>query len=304
MVQVQPLIQEWHQLLGRRISAPAVQWLTERGQAIGAGDQRAAATAVALVPRWVGKADLAPTADELSALDALCPGLDVRRWSVDQVARSLLLCHLPATDGPTLVAALDALFRCADVAEAAAMYQALPCLPHGPSLVARAREGLRSNQKPLCAAVALTNPFAHRHFDQDAWNQMVLKCLFVGLPLHEIQGLDARHNRALSMMLSDYARERRAAARPIPWDLWRAAVPHLPPERLADVRHTLNGVAGDDPRARPAAALALAANCEPAAAALLQDFPQLAQAVRSGTLTWDRLHTQAAAFAENDLEML
>ena len=130
-----------------------------------------------------------------------------------------------------LVQALDQLFRCADVAEALALYQALPFLPYPEAHLLRAREGMRSNQLPLVAAVALDNPYAQTHFDEEAWNQLILKCLFVNLPLNRVIGLEGRSNPRLSHMLIDYAKERRAAARPIPVDLWRAAAPAPAPMR-------------------------------------------------------------------------
>ena len=261
-------------------------WLTEQAAAVAADTPRAAATGIALLPRHTGKADVQPSQEEAAQGQALVPGLDMRSWSVDQLARCYLVLHLPASDGADLSRRLDALFRTSDVAEAVALYQGLPCYPFAEHLLARAREGLRSNQKPLVAAVALRNPFPAQHFDQEAWNQMLLKCLFVGLPLHQVQGVDRRCNRALSLMLSDYARERRAAKRPIPHDLWRVAAPRLPDERLDDVETTLCGVEGDDHRAIATAALGLANNPAPRAQALMARFPHLQQAISDGALTW------------------
>ncbi|TVR08018.1 MAG: hypothetical protein EA401_14395 [Planctomycetota bacterium] len=261
-------------------------WLNEQAAAVAAATPRAIATGIALTPRFTGKADLEPSEGEMARVNELVPGLDLRFWSVDQLARCYLLLHVPADSAHAFTASLDGLFRTSDVAEGVALYQGLACYPFAHALVARAREGLRSNQKALVAAVALGNPFPARHFDEEAWNQMLLKCLFVGLPLHRVQGVDHRCNRALSVMLSDYARERRAAQRPIPHDLWRVAAPRLPDERLEDIERTLVGVAGDDPRAIATAALGLANNPAPRAQALMARFPHLQHAINNGELTW------------------
>ncbi len=54
---------------------------------------------------------------------------------------------------------------------------------------------------------------------------MVLKALFIGCPLVPIQGLGERANPRLATMLRDFARERRAANRPAPRELWLCLAP-------------------------------------------------------------------------------
>jgi hypothetical protein len=70
-------------------------------------------------------------------------------------------------------------------------------------------------------AVALQNPYPAEYFDNIAWNQMVLKALFVGSPLNLIYGLKQRNNSDLSQMLIDYADERKAANRDVSHELWK-----------------------------------------------------------------------------------
>ena len=135
---------------------------------------------------------------------------------------------------------MDHLFRCADVEEAIAMYQSLPFLPFPEAHFYGHAKVLRSNQLPLVAAVALDNPYPAAQFDEDPWNQMILKCLFVSLPLKRVYGLEAGCNPRLSTMLIDYAKERRAASRPIPGDLWRVATPQADAEQLAVVAATFS----------------------------------------------------------------
>jgi hypothetical protein len=52
---------------------------------------------------------------------------------------------------------------------------------------------------------------------------MVLKALFLDVPLARIIGLDGRRTPDLTRMARDYAAERRAAGRPVSADLMRLA---------------------------------------------------------------------------------
>ena len=69
--------------------------------------------------------------------------------------------------------------------------------------------------RPVFEAVAHRNPYPARHFDESAWNHLVLKALFIGSTLAPIEELDARANPTLMRMLCDYAHERWAAGRTI-----------------------------------------------------------------------------------------
>ena len=85
-------------------------------------------------------------------------------------------------------------------------------------------DALRTNDPRLVAAALGT--YAAR-LDPAAWRQAVLKCLFVGVPLRLVAGLDPADDPAddeLRRMVADYAAERRAAGREVPAD----ALPFLP----------------------------------------------------------------------------
>ena len=124
------------------------------------------------------------------------------------------------------------------------------------------------------------------HFDDGAWNQMVLKALFVDSRLDPIQGLDERANPALAVIMVDYAHERWAAGRKVSPELWRCVGPFALGEILPDLERVL---AGGDARERRAAVLALSASPAAEAKALLASAPELLAEIERGELTWSRL---------------
>jgi hypothetical protein len=63
------------------------------------------------------------------------------------------------------------------------------------------------------------NPYPAAHFPEPAFNQLVLKAYFIGVPVLRILGLDRRKTPELRRMAADYASERRAAGRSVPADI-------------------------------------------------------------------------------------
>ncbi|MBR8740973.1 EboA domain-containing protein [Nocardiopsis sp. MG754419] len=78
-------------------------------------------------------------------------------------------------------------------------------------------DALRTNDTRLVAAASASG--AQALLDDHAWRQTVLKCLFVGVPLRLVAGLDARADAELARMCADFAEERSAAGRPVPPDV-------------------------------------------------------------------------------------
>lgn len=243
-------------------------------------------TAFSAVPRHLGKRDLELTDEELTEADTLRPGWNPSRWSIDQAGRTALVLAVPDQPAEKYLTTIEKIFSTADVGESVALYQSLPLLPHPESFRTRASEGVRSNVTSVFNAVALNNPYPAEFLDDTAWNQMVLKAIFVGSPLHRIQGLDRRANADLARMLVDFARERRAASRPVEPELWRPVGPFVNDEFLADLQKALQSDRIDEQRA---AALALDNSASPHANRLLEDQPDLKRAIERGDLTWDTL---------------
>lgn len=248
---VTELLRTW---LARRASAEAVSWLDESLDRIRQGEFSRLASAFSLASRKVGKADLDLTEADLAAAESARKNWNPSRWTADHSARTLLVLTFPSHDAESYAATLDRLFAAADVAELMALYQALPLYPHPERFVLRAAEGLRSNMKAVFEAVAHRNPYPAERLDETQWNQMVLKCLFIGSSLDPIVGIDNRANASLARMLVDYAKERRAAGRPICPELWRCVGPFADEEATAWLQGLLNE---GSPIEKKAAALAL-----------------------------------------------
>ncbi|MBC8121886.1 MAG: EboA family metabolite traffic protein [Gemmatimonadaceae bacterium] len=275
-------------------AAPGMAWVEDKCKQIAEGvPERVFFAAFSAVPRHTGKQGLKLTTPDLDAASRARTDWSPGHWSVDQVARTLLVLALPVQEYKSYSAVLDRVFGAADVGEAVTLYQSLPLLPYARHHQARAAEGVRSNMSAVFEAVALRNPYPAESFDELAWNQMVLKALFVGSPLHLILGLDARANQVLALMLVDYAHERWAAGRTVPAELWRPVGPFAAGTVLDDLERVLADL---DPGQRAAAALACAQSPQPRARELLEQHPDLYASIRDGHLSWNGLAGQTASY--------
>jgi hypothetical protein len=227
------LLDSW---LQRQLKPAANDWLRDTVTRVASdGGTRALFIAFGVAGRRTGRDDLQLAPADLAAAIAARSGWNPAGWSLDQTARTRLVLALPSSDARAWLTTLDQLFAAAGLEELVALYQALPLLPHQEQLAPRIAEGVRSNMKAVFNAVALDNPIAAERLDQDAWNQLVLKALFVASPVARIVGMERRANGVLAQMLIDYARERIAAKRPVPVDLWDAARPGCNPAQRVEL---------------------------------------------------------------------
>lgn len=252
-----PMAARIYAWLVSRLQPAALLWLQTRGEAVAAGDAHGLYAAFTRVPRAIPRQDLCLSVAETAKIAVLVPGFDPMGWSLDQAARAWLLLTAPANDAAAYAALLEPLFRAAEVRELTGLCQSLPLLPHPAQHLSHAQEAVRSNMQCVFAAIALRNSYPAANFAEPAWNQMILKALFIGAPLAQVHGLHQRANPRLTRMLIAYARERRAARRPVPADLWRACAPYLDERDIDAVQAALTSEDGDE---RRAAALAVAAS--------------------------------------------
>lgn len=272
-------LQHW---LDGRLDPAAGAWLRDSAASVAGGGDRDLFRCISLVARKLGKAPLALDAAELAMAEDSRPGWDPSRWSIDQAARVRLLLAT-AGEGDTFVRRLDQLCATADVDELVAFYRGLPLYPDPPRHRVRAAEGVRSNMSVVFEAVAHHNPYPAEQLSEEAWNQMVLKALFVGSALGPIVGLDRRANATLARMLDDHAHERWAAGRPVSPELWRCVGPFASGALLDDLERVL---ATGKPPERAAAVLALRSASDPGAHRLLERHAGWRDAVVAQGVDW------------------
>ena len=281
-------LQQW---LTQRLDAAAGAWLRDALASLaGGGADRDLYRCVSLVSRRLGKAPLALDVAALAEAAQSRPGWDPSDWTVDQAARVLLLLagHTGSntgsnTDSHNFTRRLDQLCATADVDELVAFYRGLPLYLDPPRHRLRAAEGVRSNMRVVFEAVAHHNPYPAEQLPEDAWNQMVLKTLFVGSRLAPVVGLDRRANATLARMLTDYAHERWAARRPFNPELWRCVGPFATGPQIDDLARVLDE--GSAPE-RAAAVLALHSASDPAARRLLDRHGALRDNIAARGLGW------------------
>jgi hypothetical protein len=141
-------------------------------------------------------------------------------WGADEFGRLLLLQGALAARLPEAHAALvNELFVTGDLRERQAVLRALSHLPAPERFVVVGVEAVRNNAVSVIEAIACENPYPARHFPAEAFNQMVLKCLFCEVSLRRVQDLARRVTPELRRMVEAYSSERRAAGRSVPEDV-------------------------------------------------------------------------------------
>lgn len=280
--------------LANSTSDQGMEWLTQKMNQLASDSakDKDLFLAFSAAPRFVGKEKLHVTDEDLEQANRIRKGFNPGRWTADQAARTLILLSLPAQDADAYAKKVETLFSTADMGELVALYGSLPLLPYPDKFKERAAEGVRTNMGDVYEAVALENPYSAEFMEEDPWNQLVLKTLFVGKPLYRIYGIDERSNLKLTRMLSDYAHERWAAGRPVSPELWRPVGPFIDESNFKDIQKLLSQ---PNEVEREAAALACAQSSYGPAKELLEANPELKRKVENGEINWSLIGSKALA---------
>lgn len=269
----------------------ALQWLEQQAEKLQSEfSERHFFLAFSTASRFFGKKPLLLTEAGVVEAIQLRQGFQPDHWQLLQSARSYLLLLIPHENAEEYLARLNKLFETADMDEQIALYGALPLLPHPEVLTKRTAEGIRTNITDVFDAIALHNPYPADFLDQPAWNQMLLKAVFMQRPLYKIYGADARANPELAAMLLDFAHERWAAGRKVMPEIWRFVGPFIEEKDLPDLEKTI--VRGDIER--EACLLACSLSPSPAAKKLLQQYPDYHHEKCKTQESWQKIgeHTQ------------
>ena len=214
---VMTLLRRW---LARPPTAAALAWLDAEIERQQAGvDERKLIIALGMAGRKIGRADLVLAESDRLEARAVRRDWQPEFWGTDEAARATILLATYTGDDDAFAARVNRLCANAEVTELLAYLKAFAIFPAAEQLHDRAREGVRSAVKPLFEAIACHNPYPSDYFDQAAWNQMVVKAVFVGASIKSIVGITERANPDLRQMLRDLISERHAAGRPVPTDV-------------------------------------------------------------------------------------
>jgi hypothetical protein len=216
-----PLARFFCELVDRRAPLPGRAGFAQATEGAGVPfDHEVFLGAFAAMARQLGRTPLDLKPEENAYLQTLGIDWPIGGWGMDELGRVMLLlvaARLPEAEFRTLV---EQCYQQGDNRERQAVLRALPLLPRAASFLPLAVEACRTNIQPIFEAIACENPYPAVRFSELNFNQMVLKALFMGVPLKRIIGLEGRITPELMRMAHDYASERLAAGRSVPADLW------------------------------------------------------------------------------------
>ena len=286
------VINQW---LESRLTEEQIEWFKDQLNKIArSNSDRELHITLGLVPRRLGRDDLSLTAPELAEAENCLQGWNPQGWSVDMAARIAVMCHLATLREEQFGETISDLCRNADPAESIALYSGVSHYPQSSLLDQQIGEGLRTNMRPVFEAIAHQNPYPATHFDENRWNHMVLKALFIDSTLAPIYGLDERANAELARILCDYTNERRAAGRDVTHELWRCVGPFATGDMVDDLEITTKSANNIE---KSAALLALSVSTDPRAAKILSEHTAIADRINNGSLTWDTLQQEQSGNA-------
>jgi hypothetical protein len=216
-------ITELSAALEERARPEGLAWLREASAAV-AADPTAIRSRFPMVGRKVGRGTLEEGAD---------PD-DVHAWHIDDAARTLLLVAM----GEAAEGELAELYRFGDAAERRGLLRALPYLNLGDRAVYLVDDAVRTNDTRLIAAAL--GPYATEHLPDAAYDQAVLKCVFVGVPITPLDGIPERVTPECSRMLAALVHERVAAGRDVPAEVWTVIDKYPHAEEIAAIEAELD----------------------------------------------------------------
>src|SRR3954469_2538887 len=205
--------------LEARARAGGLEWLREASAAV-AADVTAIRSRFPMVGRKGGRGPLEDRDD-------------VHAWTIDDAARTLLL----VAGGAAVEGELAELYRYGDAAERRGILRALPFLELGDRGLYLLDDAIRTNDTRLIAAAL--GPYATEHLPDAAYDQAVLKCVFVGVPITGLDGIPERVTPDGARMLGAFVHERVAAGRDVPAEVWTVVDRFPPEEEIAAIESEL-----------------------------------------------------------------
>lgn len=174
---------------------------------------------IAMASRHARRQPLDLSDGEKYQISTAMPGFDLTQWNLLEVLRVRLIIAQKNLAEKSFADVFVKAFQFADEGEACAFYKTIPLLPEPERFLWHMKEACRSNMRSIVYAAACDNPFPVNYFDDIAWRQLVMKALFIEIPLVRIHHLEHRLSATLADMARDYIAERTSAGRSIPTDI-------------------------------------------------------------------------------------
>jgi len=165
--------------------------------------------------------------EELLFLEKQYPSFSKNSFNKQSLCRALLMVTLSKENNLSI---LKKLFETCSTKEQEDFFKSLYFLENAATLTILAEEGIRTNVENVFDAIALNNPYGAHFLSEGAWNQLVLKAIFMGRPLYKIYNLIERNTLKLALILNDYIHERWSAGRTVSPEIWQLMLGYDHPE--------------------------------------------------------------------------
>jgi hypothetical protein len=213
-----------------RSSPEVATWLTGAVAAAREGDVDALRRAFPQVSRRMGMGPFDP-GEAAAALDVDGFRLPLAR---DEAARlALLLAAAEGLGAEPFESLVRGVYGDGDTRERMAVLRALALLPEPERFVPIGLDAGRTNDVSLFRAIACHNPFPARCYGDAELNRLVMKAVFMEVPLDGIVDLPRRANPELARMAMERIDEQLSAGRAFPAAIWLAIAPCAPPGAVA-----------------------------------------------------------------------
>ncbi len=224
---------------------------------------------------------------DTSAVDAdLKEYIQKQKGNIQQITRMYLLIKVLEADEEFFSPKVANIIQVADTSELETFLKFLILLPNPEKYKTAAVDALRTNISTIFGAIAYNNPYPGKYFNEQQWNQMYLKTIFIEGDLNAILDIDERANKDLTRIIFDYAHERWAASRQIDPFFWRPVSNFLNEELLSDMKRLLES---ENYMENKAAALCLFNSDQTEAQEMLKQYPELLEKITNKTISWSSL---------------
>lgn len=206
-------------ILLARLPPPAIAYYQAGSSNTAELDYPAFNKLIALASRHARRQPLHLSNSEVEQIKFALPEWNFSEWNLLETLRVALILAQKNLAEKSFEEIFIKAFPFADEGELCALYKTVPFLPEPQRFSRHMKEACRSNMRSVFCAAACDNPFPVTHFDDIAWRQLVMKAVFIEVPLARIYKLEQRLSPTLATMAEDYIAERTSAGRSIPADI-------------------------------------------------------------------------------------